>query len=114
MKINADDLVQIQELMSAENGKLYLMKIADIHIRAYLTLTEATRVSDYMKKIVSAVINSTETNLVNIQTLTTEEDFIYLMTIAGVPLRTFIDGYEAEVMENFMETVVTAIKEKSG
>ena len=103
-------LVQIKEL-TVENGKLFMMKMAGIPIRAYLTLVEASRVANYMREIVDAIIaQNTEKDAVQIQSIRTkDEGTIYLLTIAVLPLRTFIDGYEAKIIGDFMQTVVVAI-----
>lgn len=115
-------LVQIEKLDVEGNGNVYLMKIADIPIRPYITYVEANRVADYMKKIVDAIIQKIDQNkgltgkdLVNIEQLPTKEGTFYLLTIADVHLRCYIEGYETLVHKNFMVGVVDEIiKQSSG
>lgn len=116
-----DELVQIEKLEVAENEMIvYLMKIADVPIRPYITEVEANRVADYMKKIVNTVIEKIDENkdltgkdLVDIKQLSTKEGTFYLLTIADLSLRGYIEGYEALVHKNFLVGVVDNIIEQS-
>jgi hypothetical protein len=117
--VRKDELVQIEKL--EENGNaIYLMKIANIPIRPYITEIEANRVADYMKIIVNAVIQKIDQNkdltgkdLVDIKSLTIKERISYLLTIADLPLRGYIEGYEALVHKNFMIVIINEIIRQS-
>ena len=114
-----DKLVKIEKLDVEGNGITYLMKIADIPVRPYITDIEANRVADYMKKIVNAIIQKIDQNkdltgkdLVNIEQMPTKEGVFYLMSIADLHLRGYVEGYESLVQKNFMVGIVNAIIEQ--
>jgi hypothetical protein len=107
-------IVTIKEIntSSKENPKLYLMSIAKNEIRGYLSKKESSRIAGFMKRVVLAIATSREKDphkLVKIEELTTYKGTYYALSIAGISMRTFIDGYEAEVMQNFMVSVVSDI-----
>lgn len=111
-----DELVQIETLATDNGRNVYLMKIANIPIIPYVAQSYANRVATYMKTVVNAVIqkfnanrNLTGKDLVKIEQLTTKEGTYYLITIADLYLRGYIDGFESAVHANFMVTVVNEI-----
>jgi hypothetical protein len=113
---STSDIVKIEKLETEEGPILYLLKIADISIRPYITDGESNRVADYMKIVVDAVIEKycedndlTGDDLVKIERLTTNEGAFYLMTVAGLNLRGYVDGYEALVQQDFMIKVVDSV-----
>lgn len=113
------EIVQIEKLVAENGTPVYLMKIADIPIRPYITSPEVNRVVIYMKTVVNAIIQKvsidktlTGKDLVNIEILKTKEGDFYLITIADMHLRGYIDGYETLVQKSFMVGVVDEIIKK--
>ena len=122
MKVNiesnctADCLVKIENLETDKGTILHLLNIANIQIRPYITGREARRVADYMKIVVNAVIKQHDENndlsgkdLVKIEQASTNEGTFYVMYVAGLNLRGYIDGYEASIQKNFMIKVVDSV-----
>lgn len=115
--ISTKEFVQIEKLDVEDTAmSLYLMKIADIPVRPYVTNIEANRIADYMKTIVNNIIqkidenkNLTGNDLVEIKQLPTKAGTFYLLTIADLVLRGYIEGYEALIHRNFMVDVVDEI-----
>lgn len=111
-----EDFVKIEKLETEDGTMLYLLNIADIPVRPYITDGEANRVADYMKIVVDAVIKKHDENkdltgkdLVKIEHLSTKEGIFYILSIAGWNLRGYVDGYEALVQKDFMVKVVNHI-----
>jgi len=110
------ELVQIEKLVADNGTPVYLMKIANVPIRPYITSIEVNRVVAYMKTVVNAVVHRIEQNkkltgkdLVNVEELITKDGTFYLITIADMHLRGYIDGYECIVQKNFMISVVDEV-----
>jgi len=122
MKVNiesnctADCLVKIENLETDKGTILYLLNIANIQVRPYITDGEAQGVANYMKIVVSTVIKKHNENndlsgkdLVKIEQASTNEGTFYVMYVAGLNLRGYIDGYEASIQKNFMIKVVDSV-----
>ncbi len=122
MKINiesnctTDCLVKIENLETDKGTVLYLLNIANIQVRPYITDGEAQGVANYMKIVVSTVIKKHNENndlsgkdLVKIEQVSTNEGVFYVMSVAGLNLRGYIDGYEASIQKNFMIKVVDSV-----
>lgn len=110
------EIVQIEKLVAENGTPVFLMKIADIPVRPYITEIEVNKVVTYMKTVVNAVVQKvnidktlTGKDLVNIEILKTKEGDFYLMTIADMHLRGYIDGYETLVQKSFMISVVDEV-----
>ncbi len=110
------EFVQIEKLEIDTGRILYLLKIADIPVRPYITDKEAYRIATYMRLVVDSVIvkfnqnnNITGNDLVKIEQPSTNAGILYLMSIADLHIRGYIDGYESLVQKNFMIGVVDEI-----
>lgn len=110
------EIVQIEKLAADNGTPVYLMKIADVPVRPYITAIEVNKVVTYMKTVVNAIVqkvklnnNLTGKDLVNIEILKTKEGDFYLMTIADMHLRGYIDGYETLIQKSFMISVVDEV-----
>jgi hypothetical protein len=115
-----NEIVQIDSLIDTDGTPVFLMKIANVPIRPYITNIEANKVANYMKKIVDTIIqkinidkNLTGKDLVNIEQLPTKVGTFYLLTIADLGLRCYIDGFEASVHMNFLIGVVDEVIKQS-
>jgi hypothetical protein len=111
-----NEIVQIEKLIDTDGTPVFLMKIANVPIRPYITYTEAARIATYMKTIIDAIIqkinidkNLTGKDLVNIEQLPTKVGTFYLLTIADLGLRCYIDGFETSVHMNFLIGVVDEV-----
>jgi hypothetical protein len=111
-----NEFVQVENLVTNNGTSVYLMKIAGIPIRPYITIDEVNRIAEYMKMVVNTVLYKVEKNkaltgkdLVNVEETVTKAGTFYLLTIADMHLRGYVEGYESIVQKNFMIDVVDEV-----
>lgn len=110
---HARRLVAIDEVYAKdETGKekiIYLLKIADIDVRIYISYLEANSDANYLKKIVRKIVQD-KSGKIEIVELKTDKTY-YLLKIAGFDIKTYLAIEEATRVAKYMEVVVNKILE---
>jgi hypothetical protein len=106
-------LVVIKEIYAEdEKGKekiIYLLKIADIDIRIYISYLEVHTDANYLRAVIRKIVTD-KAGKVEIVELKTEKTY-YLLKIAGFDIKTYLSIEEASRVTKYMEIVVKKILE---
>ena len=104
-------LVEIKELHPEGTERIiYLLRIAGIDIRVYLSYVEVSQVANYMRRVVRKITNDKIGN-VEILELKTEVNTYYLLRLAGFDIKAYLALEEATRVAKYMEDVVKKILE---
>ena len=106
----ARKLVEIKELFpEGEERIIYLLQIAEIDIRVYLTYEEANRVANFFRRAIRKILRE-GIGKIEIVELKTSKIY-YLVRIAGFDIKPYLAIEEATRVANYMENVVKKILE---
>ena len=103
-------LVAIKDLPVNAEGldTIYLVQVAGIDIRVYVSIIEANRLYRFMKKIVTDVIIN-ESAKVEVIQLKTNGSVYYLLKITGKNVKIYTSVQEATRVANYMTNVLNKI-----
>lgn len=102
-----EELVEVQEIQT-DIASVYIVKIAGINLRGYLSKDDADKIADFMKQVVDTILN---TGIgIEVQELKSDILPIYLLKIGGINIRPYLSKAEMIRTIHYMTKIVDAIK----
>lgn len=107
---STNEFVEIQEIQT-DTMPVYIINIAGINLRGYLSKDDADRTATFMRTVVDAIL-TTGTGI-EVQELKSDILPIYLLKLGGIDTRAYLSKVEMIRTVDYMTTIVNAIKESS-
>jgi hypothetical protein len=101
-----DEFVEIQEIQT-DYVPVYVVKVAGINLRGYLSKDDANRIAAFMRTVVDSILTTGKG--VEVQELKSDVLPIYLLKIGGISSRAYLSKAEMTRTVDYMSKIVDAI-----